>query len=91
MRQFLGCVQYYKIFIKDFSHKAVPLNYLLKKNATFTWTDKCESAFQELKQALLSSDILVYPDFSKDFILYTDASDYSLGYILGQKDDQGRE
>ena len=67
------------------------MNKLLKKNSVFRWTEKCESAFQSLKDALLSSDILVYPDFSNEFILYTDASDYSLGYILGQKDDKGRE
>ena len=67
------------------------MNKLLKKHSVFKWTEKCESVFQSLKDALLSSDILVYPDFLKEIILYTDTSHYSLGYILGQKDDKGRE
>ena len=91
VKQFIGCITYYKKFIKNFCHIVVPLNKLLKQNQPFIWDEKCEQSFQTLKNALVSTDILVYPDFSKEFLLYTDASEYSLGYILGQRDDQGRE
>ena len=91
VKQFIGCITYYKKFIKNFCHIVVPLNKLLKLNEPFVWDEKCEKSFQTLKNALVSADILVYPDFSKEFILHTDASDYSLGYILGQRDEQGRE
>ncbi|CAG2254580.1 unnamed protein product [Mytilus edulis] len=64
---------------------------LLVKGAKFIWDNDCQNAFEEIKKLLISSPILAFPDFSKDFILYTDASQIAIGYILGQKDHKGRE
>jgi hypothetical protein len=64
---------------------------LLKQNVKFQWTPECEEAFQNLKQALISAPILAMPDFNRDFILTTDASNCAVSYILSQKDDQGGE
>ena len=91
VKSFLGLCNYYRKFIKDFSHTATALTQLLKKDNPFHWTDACHKAFQTLKDTLVTSPILMFPDFSKPFILYTDASDYAIGYILGQLDDQGKE
>jgi hypothetical protein len=44
-----------------------------------------------LKAHLTSAPILAYPDFEKEFILFTDASDLALGAILSQKDQMGHE
>ena len=55
------------------------------------WIDSCEQAFQQLKQLLCSASILAYPDFSKNFVLQTDASDYGVGAVLSQLDDSGNE
>ena len=57
----------------------------------FTWTTAAENAFQQLKTALTTAPILVYPDFTRQFILSTDASHTAIGYVLGQRDDAGRE
>ena len=38
----------------------------------------------ELKLILSSSDILMYPDYSKPFVLTTDASNYAIGAVLSQ-------
>ena len=62
---------------------------LLKGNVKFDWTDTCQQAFDTLKMALTGSSILMYPDFNKEFILATDASDISLGATLSQTDEQG--
>ena len=35
--------------------------------------------------------MLVFPDFTKEFILYTDASTCATGYVEGQQDDKGSE
>ena len=40
---------------------------------------------------LVSPPILVFPDFSKPFILDTDASDFGIGAVLSQVDDDGQE
>ena len=58
---------------------ATPLTNLLKKNTPFVWNEKCQDAFEKLKSALCSEPILVYPDFTKQFYLTTDASTKALG------------
>jgi len=54
------------------------------------WTDSCTEAFEKLKTCLVSAPILGFPDFSKPFIVETDASFQGLGGILSQDQDEGR-
>jgi len=91
IKSFLGCCQYYRKFIRDFAKICTPLNALLRKGAKFVWDSYCEEAFQLLKSKLTSSPILAYPQYDREFFLYTDASGSSISYILGQKDDKGKE
>ena len=91
IRVFIGLAQYYRRFVKDFSKIAAPLTRLLGKNIPFQWTDDCQLAFDTLKAALISPPILAFPDFDKPFYISCDASNFGLGYILGQKDNHGRE
>ena len=90
-QQFLGLANYYRRFVKDFSKIAAPMFNLLKKDTPFVFNKECEEAFEKLKLALTSSPILRPPDFNREFFLYTDASGYALGAVLGQKDDDGNE
>ena len=64
---------------------------LLKKSELleFKWTEECEIGFNNLKQALISTLILAYPDYSKEFILETDTSLKGLGAVLSQRGDDG--
>jgi len=61
-----------------------PLRKLLKKNVKFIWNSEAESAFNKLKDAFLTNEILIYPDSNKEFIVETDASDFAVGCILSQ-------
>ena len=53
----------------------------------FVWSPKCQEGFDNLKKALISAPILAYPDYSKPFILETDASLKGLEAVLSQKGD----
>ena len=53
----------------------------------FQWDERREEAFRALKQALLSAATLAYPDPSKPYKLYTDASEVGLGAVLTQFDE----
>lgn len=75
---------YYRKFIQNFAKIAIPLNKLLKKNQKFDWSQECQNSFEILKNSLLEPTILQYPDFSKEFTLTTDASDYACGAMLSQ-------
>lgn len=84
IKQFLGLVGYYRRFIKDFSKIARPLTKLLRKDQPFGWSEDQQTAFEFFKNALTSKPILQFPDFTKEFILTTDASQYAIGAILSQ-------
>jgi len=84
IKQFLGLAGYYRKFIPDFSKIAKPLTELLKKDVKFIWTSKQEDAFVYLRNSLCSEPLLQYPDFTKPFIVTTDASGYAIGGILSQ-------
>ncbi|PNF17230.1 hypothetical protein B7P43_G05227 [Cryptotermes secundus] len=74
-------IGYYRRFIPRFSKIGAPLHALFKKNAKFEWMVEQENAFASLKSKLTMQPILQYPDFSKEFILTTDASNQGLGAI----------
>ena len=90
VRSFLGLVGYYRRFVKKFSDKAAPLNALLRREQAWKWTEDCQEAFETLKGEIAARPVSAYPDFSKPFRLYTDASNIGLGAILAQK-QQGKE
>ena len=78
VRSFLGLCSYYRRFIPKFADIAKPLHRLTEKGQKFVWNSECEQAFGTLKKYLTEAPILAYPDFSKPFILDTDASDTSI-------------
>lgn len=84
IKQFLGLAGYYRRFIANFSHITRPLTNLLKKDTPYTWEAKQQVAFDKIKEILCTEPLLQYPDFSKPFVLTTDASGYAVGGILSQ-------
>ncbi|GFX95522.1 retrovirus-related Pol polyprotein from transposon 297 [Trichonephila clavipes] len=76
------------IFIANFSVIARLLSNLFKKKAFWKWPEEEEKAFQTLKQCLVSPPILKQADFSKPFLIRTDASNYALGAVLLQGEDK---
>ena len=103
IHSFIGLASYYRRFIPNFAKLAGPLHSLIvpastkqklrkgeihkKDRPQFEWTEQCQQSFDALKDALTSAPILAYPDYSKPFILETDASLKGLGAVLSQKGD----
>jgi len=84
IQSFIGLAGYYRKFIKNFSKIAKPLTKLTKKTEKFMWTAEQQSAFEELKERLMTAPVLRYPDFTQEFIVTTDASAYAIGAVLSQ-------
>ena len=103
LRSFLGLASYYRKFVPNFASIARPLNDLLgepggrkKSRATksnipkqWCWSSAQQTAFDTLKEKLVSPPVLAYPDFSFPFILHVDASRSGLGATLCQLYDHG--
>ena len=65
--------------------------HLLKQDTPFVWDETTQLAFEAFKKALLSAPLLRPPDYSRDFILYLDASESTIGVVLVQEDDNIKE
>ena len=62
----------------------MPLTELLKKGNAWDWTPECQTAFENLKAAIISNPVLALPDMNKSFVVETDASELALGGVLSQ-------
>ena len=85
VRQFLGLVGYYRKFVPKFADIARPLTNLTKLDIPYEWTTRCQEAFEFLKEMLLKEPILKYPDPSKPYTLFTDASKFAWACVLTQE------
>jgi transposase InsO family protein len=85
VQSFLGFVNFYRRFIRDFSHHARPLFDLTKNDVKWHWTSKEQSAFNSLKSAITSTPILTSPDNSCPFRIEADSSDFATGAVLSQQ------
>ncbi len=93
LRSFLGCIGFYKQYIKNYSLLALPLTELTKDrySNTVKFNDAQRQAFVNLKEALCNFTTLHAPRYDRSFILRTDASCEAVGGCLSQLDDEGKE
>ncbi|CAG8752308.1 560_t:CDS:1, partial [Ambispora leptoticha] len=96
VRSFLGVMNYYRRFVKDFSKIAKPLTELTKKDVGFRWSDEQDKSFQTLKTLLAENVMLKAPNWQdakngvRPYQMYVDMYDISLGVVLEQADENGR-
>ena len=83
VRQFLGHVGFYRRFIKDFYKIEKPLYELLEKDSKFVWDDRCQENFEGLILHLTTASIVRAPNWQLPFEVMCDASDFSIGAVLG--------
>jgi len=91
VQQFLGFANFYRRFIQNYSRVAPPLTELTKGyGKDWKWTNKAERAFKELKTRFTSDPILAHFEPERPVIVESDASDFALGAVLSQRDDDNR-
>ena len=92
---FLGLVGHYRQFIEGFAWIVQPLNeHLVREGASWKWewvslSEDALEAFQTLEQACMSTLLLAFTDYTKDFLLEMDTSKEELGPVLSQKQADG--
>ena len=84
-RSFVGLAQYFRKFVMGFPAMLAPLTDMFKNDAVFRWTDACQTAFDQVKQALTSAPCLKLPDNQAEFTVVCDASGYGIGAVLLQE------
>eukprot|EP00741_Cyanophora_paradoxa_P000873 tig00000448_g843.t1 len=96
MRSFLGMTGFYRRFIRNYTRRELPLRDLihaakLADTTQLQWTPEASEALADLKKVMCDDIVLMLPDFSKPFIIYTDWSLRAMGAALMQTDSDGRE
>ena len=72
--RFLGMAGYCQRFCKNFLVITAPLTNLLKKDQEYVWSRSCQEAFEKVKSILLSTPVVMAPNFQRQFLLMVDAS-----------------
>jgi len=85
VRAFLGLANYFRRFMKGYSAIVQPLTQLTKKDVPFTWSAKCQEAFELVKSTLTSAPVLAMADPDEPYEVISDASTFALGAVLMQK------
>ena len=91
LQSFFGKINFVQRFIPNLEELAKPLNALLKKDTKFIWDETCEIAFMKLKKAISTAPVLACPDYSKEFLVYSYASEDTIAGVLLQKNDEKHE
>src|SRR5277367_3903472 len=84
LRTTLGHTGYYRKFIKGYAQITAPMEKKLKKDTKFEWTPECQESLNILKEKMVTTPILVFPDWSKEFHVHVDASSIALGIVLAE-------
>ena len=82
---FLGYAGFYRHFIKDFVKITAPLCKLLAKKMDFMFDQACKDAHDELKRRVTFALIIQPPNWDEPYEIMCDASDYTVGIVLGQR------
>ena len=89
--RFMGMVNFSQRFIPNLAYIAAPLNQLTKKGVKFCWGSDQQRAIDTLKAAVANPPVLTTADFSKRFILQTDASSVAVAAVLLQQYPEGHK
>ena len=85
VQKFLGLANYYRWFVKDFARIAKPLHEITRKEMKWSWGERHQRVFEELKERFMTEPVLVTPDLDKEMRVEADASDFATGGVLSMK------
>jgi hypothetical protein len=86
LQSFFGKINFIRRFVPNFAERIKPMSALLKKDVAFRWDDKAIKSFEDIKDAISQAPVLISSNFSKDFIIFSFASQDTLAGVLMQKD-----
>jgi hypothetical protein len=68
-----------------------PMNALLRKDVTFKWDNDSLKSFKDIKEEITTAPVLISPNYSHDFIIFSFASQDTIVGVLLQKNKDDYE
>ena len=90
VRCWLGLTGFFRRFVPNYAQMAAPLTKLLRKNASFEWSEQQQVVFNELKNVLTTDPVLALFDPTAETELHTDASAAGVAAMLLQRRADGQ-
>ena len=91
IQSFLGHVNLLRRFIPSFAEILMNITNMLKNGHEIKWTAEAKKSFKEIKQAISEAPMLVSPDFTKDFLIFSYALEHTIAAVLLQKNNENME
>jgi ribonuclease HI len=91
VQAFLGKINFLRRFVSNFAELVKHITTMLRKGNEVKWTTEPRESFVQIKKALTEAPVLISPDYSKDFLIFSFASCDTVAAVLLQKNDQGQE
>ena len=91
LQSFIGKINFLRRFIPNLAEVLRNITNMLKKEQGVKWTLEAKKSFELVKQALTKTPVLISPDFSKDFHIFSFASEHTIAVVLPQKNSQGQK
>jgi hypothetical protein len=91
VQAFLGKINFLRRFVSNFAELIKHIIAMLRKGSEIKWTTEPRESFVQIKRALTKAPVLISPDYSKDFLIFSFASCDTIAAVLLQKNDQGKE
>jgi hypothetical protein len=89
LQSFIGKINFLRIFIPNLAELLMNITNMLKKDAKIKWNTEAKQSFEQVKHALTQAPVLIIPDYSKDFYIFSFASEHTIVAILLQKNSEG--
>ncbi|XP_057461067.1 uncharacterized protein LOC130751463 [Actinidia eriantha] len=91
LKSLQGRLAYLRRFISNLAGRCQPFSRLMKKGIPFEWDETCNNAFKSIKAYLIKPPVLVAPIPGRPLVLYIAAQERSVGALLAQENDEGKE
>jgi hypothetical protein len=91
IQSFLGKINFFRRFIPNFVEIVKLIIDMLKKKSETKWTSEEKSSFQRINKVISEAPVLASPDYTKEFLIFSFASEHTIAVVLLQKNEEGFE
>jgi hypothetical protein len=91
IQSFLGTINFFRRFIANFAELTKYITCMLRKDSEVKWTEEARHSFESIKKSIMTTPVLISPNFDKDFYIFSFASNDTIAAVLLQKNEDGHE